>query len=66
MRIKRGSHGGVTVHDKLYAVGGGNGALSYDDIECFDPNVGRWIPSTKMLERVRPVLQGALLGCKST
>lgn len=66
MRMKRGSHGGVTVHDKLYAVGGGNGALSYDDMESYDPNVGRWIPSTKMLERVRLIFQGAGLECKST
>lgn len=52
MAIKRGSLGGATVRDKIYALGGGNGAISFDDTECYDPIVGTWASSTKMLERV--------------
>lgn len=52
MAIKRGSLGGATVREKIYALGGGNGSKSFDDTECFDSVVGTWTPSTKMLERV--------------
>lgn len=52
MAIKRGSLGGATVRDKIYALGGGNGAISFDDTECYDPIIGIWTSSSKMLERV--------------
>lgn len=52
MAIKRGSLGGATVRGKIYALGGGNGASSFNDTECYDPIVGIWTPSTKMLEKV--------------
>lgn len=52
MAIKRGSLGGATVREKIYALGGGNGSTSFNDTECFDPIVGTWTASTKMLERV--------------
>lgn len=52
MAIKRGSLGGATVHEKIYALGGGNGNTSFDDTEYYDPIVGIWTPSRKMLERV--------------
>ena len=52
MAIKRGSLGGATVHDKIYALGGGNGAIGFDDTECYDPIISTWASSAKMLERV--------------
>lgn len=52
MGMKRGSLGGATVRGRIYAVGGGNGAISFDDTECYDPVLGTWIPSQKMHEKV--------------
>jgi hypothetical protein len=52
MRLKRGSLGGATVGNCIYAMGGGNGLLHFNEVECYEPVLGTWIPSTKMLEKV--------------
>jgi hypothetical protein len=52
MHLKHGSLGGVTLGNHIYAVGGGNGHFDFNDVEYYEPVLDKWIPSTKMLEKV--------------
>lgn len=49
---KRGSLGGATLNNKIFAVGGGNGTECFSKVEMLDLYVGRWIPTRSMLQKV--------------
>lgn len=49
---KKGSIAGASVYDKIFAIGGGNGAECFSDVEIFDLVIGRWIFTVSMLEKV--------------
>ncbi|XP_074302099.1 uncharacterized protein LOC141633542 isoform X3 [Silene latifolia] len=48
---KKGNLSAVTLHDKIFALGGGDGVSSFSDVEMFDLDVGRWISARSMLEK---------------
>lgn len=52
LNSKKGSLGAVNIGDKLFAAGGGNGAESFSDVEMYDPDIGKWIPTRSMLHKV--------------
>lgn len=43
VNLAKGSLGGVSIGNKLFAVGGGNGIESYLDVEMLDLDLGLWI-----------------------
>lgn len=49
---KKGSLAGTVLHEKIFAIGGGNGIDCFSEVEIFDPNVGRWIFTKSMLFKV--------------
>lgn len=49
---KKGSLAGATLNDKIYAVGGGSDNEFSASVEMLDLDVGAWIPSRSMLEKV--------------
>lgn len=49
---KKGSLAGVSVMEKLFAIGGGNGAECFSEVEMFDMNVGKWIFTQPMQQKV--------------
>ncbi|KAJ0745243.1 putative DCD domain-containing protein NRP [Helianthus annuus] len=49
--MKNGNLAGATVNDKIYALGGWNGADCYSTVEMLDFDVGAWIPARSMLEK---------------
>lgn len=52
MNEKKGSLAGAMLDSKIFAIGGGNGAECFSDVEMYDANVGSWIPTQSMLEKV--------------
>lgn len=52
LNAKKGSLAGATLNDKIYAVGGGSGNEYYSAVEMLDLDVGAWIPSRSMLQKV--------------
>ncbi|KAL9242568.1 hypothetical protein vseg_016555 [Gypsophila vaccaria] len=48
---KKGSLAAVTLHDKIFALGGGNGVTCFPDVEMLDLDVGRWISGRSMLQK---------------
>lgn len=52
LNAKKGSLAGATLNDKIYAVGGGNDDEFYSAVEMLDLDIGAWIPSRSMLEKV--------------
>lgn len=53
---KKGSIAGASIHGKIYAIGGGNGVECFAEVELFDINVARWMPTRSMLEKVCKIL----------
>lgn len=49
---RKGNMAGISYNDKIFAIGGGNGVESLSEVEMFDLDVGRWIPSRSMLQKV--------------
>lgn len=52
MNEKKGSLAGAMLDSKIFAIGGGNGTDCFSDVEMYDANVGSWIPTQSMLEKV--------------
>lgn len=52
LNLAKGSLGGVSIGNKLFAIGGGNGIESFSDVEMLDMDLGRWICTRSMLQRV--------------
>ncbi|KAL0541255.1 hypothetical protein IC582_021297 [Cucumis melo] len=46
-----GSLRGVSIGNKLFAIGGGNGIESLTDVEMLTLDIGRWICTRSMLQR---------------
>jgi len=55
LNAKKGSLAAATLHDKIFAIGGGNAQDSFSDVEMFDLNVGRWISARSMLQKVTTI-----------
>lgn len=51
---EKGSLAGAALNGKIFALGGGNGIECFSDVEMFDLDVGRWIPTRSMLQKVAP------------
>lgn len=49
---KKGSLAAATVNDKIFAMGGGNGKECFSDVEMLDLDMGRWILTRSMLQKV--------------
>ena len=49
---KKGGLAGISLNDKIFAIGGGNGVQCFSEVESFDPYVGKWIPTRSMLNKV--------------
>lgn len=52
LNLAKGSLGGVSIGNKLFAIGGGNGIESFPDVEMLDLDLGRWICTRSMQQRV--------------
>ena len=50
---KKGRLSGAALNDKLFVVGGGNGVDSFSDVEMLELDIGRWIPTHSMLDKVK-------------
>ncbi|KAI3875060.1 hypothetical protein MKW98_019633 [Papaver atlanticum] len=48
---QKGCLSGVTLCDKFFAIGGGDGLNCFSDVQMFDPAVGRWIPTQSMHQK---------------
>lgn len=55
----KGSLAGATLQNKIFAIGGGNGRESFSEVEMLDSDLGRWIMTQSMLEKVLAILWGA-------
>lgn len=49
---EKGSLAGVSLCEKIYAFGGGDGIECFSDAEVFDPAHGKWIVNQPTLEKV--------------
>lgn len=56
LREKKGSLAAATTHNKIFAMGGGNGIDCFSDVEMLDLDVGRWIRTQSMLQKVKIVV----------
>lgn len=62
LKEKKGSLAGASLNDKIFAIGGGNGAQCFSEVEMFDFNIGNWISARPMMKKVSySYLQFALL-----
>lgn len=52
MNQKKGSLAGATLDNKIFSIGGGNGVEIFSDVEMLDLDIGRWIPTQSMLQKV--------------
>jgi len=57
---KKGSLSGAALNDKIFAVGGGNGVDCFSDVEMLDLDIGRWIPTRSMLEKVNGTIKWSI------
>ncbi|TYK04090.1 kelch-like protein 17 [Cucumis melo var. makuwa] len=51
LNLAKGSLRGVSIGNKLFAIGGGNGIESLTDVEMLTLDIGRWICTRSMLQR---------------
>lgn len=49
---RKGSLAGVSLNDKIFAIGGGNGVECFSEVEVLDPETGRWISALSMQQKV--------------
>lgn len=52
---RNGSLAGATWKDNIFAIGGGNGSESFSAVQMYDPQIGRWIPSRSMWQKVNSI-----------
>lgn len=43
---------GVSLDDKIYAIGGGNANDCFSEVEILDLNIGRWVRTRSMVQEV--------------
>jgi hypothetical protein len=48
----KGSLAGVSLNEKIFAIGGENGVECFSKVDVFDLEEGRWIPTQSMLHKV--------------
>uniref|UniRef100_A0A1J3IIT5 Kelch-like protein 5 n=2 Tax=Noccaea caerulescens TaxID=107243 RepID=A0A1J3IIT5_NOCCA len=48
---RKGSLGGASLDGKIFAIGGGNGIVSFSDVEMLDPDIGKWIRTRSMEQK---------------
>lgn len=56
LREKKGSLAAATANNKIFAMGGGNGLDCFSDVEMLDIDVGRWIRTQSMLQKVKKTM----------
>lgn len=49
---KKGGLAGVSLNEKIFAIGGGIGVEFFSEVHVFYPDEGRWIPTQSMLQKV--------------
>lgn len=52
LRRKKGNLAAVSFHDKIYAIGGGNGFESLSEMDMYLLDIGMWISTQSMLHKV--------------
>ena len=57
---KKGSLAGATLNDKIFAMGGGNGVECFADVEMLVLDIGKWIPTRSLLQKVEVTASLAL------
>lgn len=53
MNGTKGSLAGATIDNKIFAIGGGNGLECFSDVEMLDLDIGKWIRTRSMLQKVK-------------
>lgn len=56
LNSRKGSLAGVCLSDKIFAIGGGNAAGCLSEVEMLDLNIGKWIFTCSMMQKVIHVL----------
>lgn len=51
----------MVLHDNIFALGGGNGLDCFSEVEMLDLDIGRWIPTRSMLQKVKYIATGLWL-----
>ena len=51
---EKGSLAGAALNENIFALGGGNGIECFSGVDMFDLDIGRWIPTRSMLQKVTP------------
>jgi hypothetical protein len=49
---KKGGLGAVSLNQKIFAIGGGVQTQCFSEVEIFDLDIGSWIPTRSMLQKV--------------
>ncbi|GMH13315.1 hypothetical protein Nepgr_015156 [Nepenthes gracilis] len=49
---KKGSLAGASLRGKIFAIGGGDGIDCFSEVEMLDLNIGKWITTRSMLQKV--------------
>ena len=52
LRRKKGNLAAVSFNDKIYAIGGGNGIESLSEMDIYLLDIGMWISTQSMLQKV--------------
>lgn len=53
---QKGGLGGASLNGKIFAIGGGNKDACFSDVETLDPDIGKWIRTRSMEEKVNVLL----------
>lgn len=49
----KGSLAGASANNKIFAMGGGNGIECFSEVEMLDLDIGRWISTRSMMQKVK-------------
>ena len=52
LNSRRGSLAGVCLSDKIFTIGGGNATGCLSEVEMLDLNIGKWIYTCSMMQKV--------------
>lgn len=52
MNRKKGSLAGISLNNKIFAIGGGNGVECLSEVEMFDLDAGSWTLTSSMRQEV--------------
>lgn len=51
MSVMRSTAGVAVLNNRLYVVGGRDGSVCHQSVECYDPHTNKWTPRTPMNKR---------------